>query len=199
MKGFGTVVTGTLVSGRIGQDEDLVLLPGGRDVKVRGMQVHGERQAFASAGQRVAVNLGGVEVVGDRARGDARASPARSSRRRVVDARGRGRRGVRPLKHGARVRVHQGTSEVLGRVVASWVRRRPRFGTRRIAPTCGCGSSRPRSLTRGDRFILRAYSPPQTIGGGSCSIRSRRCGPGSGRADGGARFARLDPAPSRRR
>ena len=62
MKGFGTVVTGTLVSGRIAVDDELVVAPGDRRVKVRGVQVHGERQTEAVAGQRSAVNLGGVEV-----------------------------------------------------------------------------------------------------------------------------------------
>ena len=55
LKGFGTVVTGTLISGRLTRDDELVLLPSGRAVKVRGLHVHGEMQASAMAGQRVAV------------------------------------------------------------------------------------------------------------------------------------------------
>ena len=62
MKGFGTVVTGTLVSGSIKADDELVILPGARKVKVRGIQVHGRSAAEAVAGQRTAINLGGVEV-----------------------------------------------------------------------------------------------------------------------------------------
>src|SRR5215212_6556663 len=62
MKGFGTVVTGTLVSGRIAVDEELLVAPGDRRVKVRGVQVHGQKQTDAVAGQRTAINLGGVEV-----------------------------------------------------------------------------------------------------------------------------------------
>ena len=69
MKGFGTVVTGTLVSGRIAVDDELVVQPGGRVVKVRGVQVHGKPSAEAVAGQRTAINLGGVDV-GDVSRGE---------------------------------------------------------------------------------------------------------------------------------
>src|SRR5581483_2344873 len=62
MKGFGTVVTGTLVSGTIAVDEELAIAPGDRRVKVRGIQVHGEKQARVGAGHRTAVNLSGVDV-----------------------------------------------------------------------------------------------------------------------------------------
>src|SRR5262245_19882483 len=62
MKGFGTVVTGTLVSGRIGVEDELVVEPGGRRVKVRGVQVHGQKEPAAVAGQRAAINLAGVDV-----------------------------------------------------------------------------------------------------------------------------------------
>jgi selenocysteine-specific elongation factor len=62
MKGFGTVITGTLVAGRIAVDDELVVQPGGRVVKVRGVQVHGTPSTEAVAGQRTAINLGGVDV-----------------------------------------------------------------------------------------------------------------------------------------
>src|SRR5262249_22358543 len=62
MKGFGTVVTGTLVSGRVSVDDELAILPGGRRAKVRGVQVHGAQQTSALAGRRSAVNLSGIEV-----------------------------------------------------------------------------------------------------------------------------------------
>src|SRR5262249_48759943 len=62
MKGFGTVVTGTLVSGRLAIEHELTILPGSRVAKIRGVQVHGQRRGEATAGQRVAVNLGGVDV-----------------------------------------------------------------------------------------------------------------------------------------
>jgi selenocysteine-specific elongation factor len=66
MKGFGTVVTGTLVSGRIGTDAELSVSPGDRRVKVRGVQVHGAGRTEAVAGQRTAVNLGGMTSIGGR-------------------------------------------------------------------------------------------------------------------------------------
>src|SRR5262245_20624200 len=85
MKGFGTVVTGTLASGRIRVDEELAVLPGDRRVKVRGVQVHGTRQDAAVAGQRSAVNLGGVEV-SEIERGQALATPGAFEETRLADA-----------------------------------------------------------------------------------------------------------------
>src|SRR6185369_3672369 len=74
IKGFGTVVTGTLVAGTIHEDTELVVLPRERIVKVRGLQVHGQRERAADPGHRVAVNLGGIEV-GDLSRGDTLCAP----------------------------------------------------------------------------------------------------------------------------
>src|SRR5262249_2075512 len=108
MKGFGTVVTGTLVSGTIAVDGELLLAPGARAVKVRGVQVHGARQTAAAAGQRSAVNLGGVEV-DDISRGQNLVTPQAFEETRVVDAAVEVLPGARPLRHGARVRFHQGT------------------------------------------------------------------------------------------
>jgi selenocysteine-specific elongation factor len=172
MKGFGTVVTGTLVSGRIRPDEELTLVPGSRVAKIRGVQVHGATTKEAIAGQRTAVNLGGLDVA-DVARGQTLAAPGTLSVTRRVDATFDLIATTKPLKHGARVRVHYGTSEILGRVSIAGT------AANEIAP----GSSAlirlrlesPAALTRGDRFIVRAYSPPITIGGGRV----------------------LDPAPSR--
>ncbi len=62
MKGFGTVVTGTLISGRVAVDDELLIAPGDLRVKVRGVQVHGEKRQRAAAGERTAINLAGVEV-----------------------------------------------------------------------------------------------------------------------------------------
>ena len=106
--------------------------PAATRVKVRGVQVHGAAQPAAVAGQRVAVNLGGVEVA-DVARGQ----NARTPRRLRRDA--RGRRGVellptaKPLRHGARVRFHQGTAEMLGRVSPDRPRRDERSRSGRAA------------------------------------------------------------------
>ena len=170
MKGFGTVVTGTLVSGRIAVDDELVLAPGAgeRRVKVRGVQVHGVRQEVAIAGQRTAINMGAVEVE-DVARGQHLVTPGGFEETRVAEALVDLLPGARPLKHGARVRFHQGTAEVLARVAL-------------IGPLDGAGGiavaqpgtrrfvrlrlEAPVIVGRGDRYILRAYSPPVTIAGG---------------------------------
>jgi selenocysteine-specific elongation factor len=173
MKGFGTVVTGTLVSGRIAADAELVVAPGGRRVKVRGVQVHGQKQPEATAGQRAAINLAGVEV-DDLSRGQALVTPGAFEETRVADATIEVLPGAKLLKHGARVRFHQGTAEVLGRVSLIKPGSSAAAG-RSPEPLAlepgGRGFVRlrleaPAILARGDRFILRAYSPPVTIAGG---------------------------------
>jgi selenocysteine-specific elongation factor len=162
MKGFGTVVTGTLVSGRLAVDDQLVVAPGGRRVKIRGVQVHGERRGEARAGERCAVNLAGVEVA-DVARGQVLATPDAFVETRVTDVSVELLASARPLRHGARVRVHQGTAEILARVGV--------IGEDTVIQPGGRGYVRlrlevPAVLARGDRYILRAYSPPETIAGG---------------------------------
>ena len=172
VKGFGTVATGTLVSGRVTVDDTLTVLPAGRDIKVRGLQVHGAIQPAAGAGQRVAVNLSGLGV-SEITRGDTAVTPGCFEATQRVDAVLDLLPSARRLRHGARVRFHQGTSEVLGRVALG-----PGLGDMvgdSIAPgTLPPGGrafarlrlERAAVLTRGDRFILRAYSPPLTIAGG---------------------------------
>ena len=169
IRGFGTVVTGTLLSGSLSEEQELIVLPGERRVKVRGLQVHGTRESSAGAGRRVAVNLGGAEV-SDFSRGDTLTEPgAFASTRRadvVLDLLAE----ARTLKHGARVRFHHGTSEVIGRVSLA-----ARRGTDELIAELQPGASAyarvrleaPAVLTRGDRFIVRAYSPSITIGGGA--------------------------------
>ena len=168
VKGFGTVVTGTLVAGTIRDDDELLVLPRARPVKVRGLQVHGRREANADPGHRVAVNLGGIDVA-DIARGDTLCSPASFEPTQRIDAVVELLADARPLRHGARVRFHQGTTELLGRVAVAAER-----GSGASAAEIVPGRSAyvrirleaPAVLTRDDRFILRAYSPPTTIGGG---------------------------------
>jgi len=154
MKGFGTVVTGTLVSGTIGDGEPLDLLPAGRPVKVRGLQVHGQVSARAVAGQRTAVNVGGVDLA-EISRGNVLCTPGTFEPTRRADITIEMLPDAKPIRHGARVRFHHGTAELLGRVALSGD-----TGDARIR------FEGPAVLTRGDRFILRAYSPPTTIGGG---------------------------------
>ncbi|MAG71164.1 MAG: selenocysteine-specific translation elongation factor [Vicinamibacterales bacterium] len=177
MRGFGTVVTGTLATGQLNVDGELLLLPAGRRVKVRGLQVHGAKQAQAEAGRRVAVNLGGVELA-EVSRGESLVTPDCFETTRRFDGVVELLASAKPLRHGARVRFHHGTSEVLGRVAVSGpVGAAPDSGSagRSVADgeiTPG-GSAyvrvrleAPAVLTRGDRYVLRAYSPSMTIAGG---------------------------------
>ncbi len=204
MKGFGTVVTGTLVSGELAVDTAAIVLPGGRAVKIRGVQVHGRREDRAVAGQRVAANLAGVDT-SDLARGQTLTSPGAFAPTRVIDARVELIESARPLRHGARVRFHQGTSETLGRVALSSAvgdagARTPVTPSAIDVPPGGSGYIRlrleaPVVVTRGDRFIIRAYSPPDTIGGGV--VLDPHPPRGGIRTDAGrARFRELDPATS---
>ena len=163
MKGFGTVITGTLVSGRLRVDDEVALLPSARRVKVRGIQVHGAPVAEASAGQRTAVNLGGVDV-GQVPRGETLAQAGTLSVTRRIDTVIDLLASAKLLKHGARVRLHHGTAEVLGWVSIAGVAGEVAPGARAFARL---RLETPAALTRGDRFILRAYSPPITIGGGT--------------------------------
>ena len=161
MKGFGTVVTGTLASGVVDVDADLVVLPTGARVKVRGLHVHGQPRRQAVAGERVAMNLAGVEV-SEVPRGAVVTTagalqPTRRSDARLTMLPGAG------LKHGARVRVHQGTAEALARVSLA--------GQAGVIAPGDAAEARlrfesPVVVTRGDRFIVRSYSPLVTIGGG---------------------------------
>ena len=173
VKGFGTVVTGTQVSGRIERETELVLLPSDRRVKVRGVQVHGEVQAGSRAGQRVAINLSGVEVEELR-RGDTLTTPGGMRATSRLDSRITLLRGARELKYGARVRFHQGTTEVMARVALGGACDEPSAGMPVFPSTLDPGASafarlhleRPTAVTRGDRFVLRTYSPALTIAGG---------------------------------
>ena len=162
MKGFGTVVTGTLLSGRLTHDDELVLQPSGRVVKVRGLHVHGKSQGEAVAGQRVAVNLSVVEVA-DITRGETLTSTDAVTVTRHADVQIELLPTARQLKHGARVRFHQGTREVVGRIVLP-------DATHLEPGASACVRiylDAPAALVRGDRFILRAYSPLATIAGGT--------------------------------
>jgi len=202
MRGFGTVVTGTLVGGRLDAEGAAVVLPGDRSVKVRGVQVHGARVTCAVAGQRAAVNLGGVDV-GDLLRGQTLASAGAFSATRVVDVRVELLGGARALRHGARLRFHQGTSEVLGRVAVSSIVADGGHGGGEMAPAPEVPPGRsayarlrlegPVVVTRGDRFIVRAYSPTDTIGGGVVLDPQPPRG-GIRTVAGRSRFAVLDPS-----
>jgi len=186
MKGFGTVVTGTLVSGRIQEEQELVAWPRHHDIKVRGLQVHGRRAPFADAGRRVAVNIGGAEL-SDLGRGDTLCDRGAFEPTRRIDTVLELLSDAHPLRPGARVRFHYGTSELLGRVAVGGRRRGPGdavYARIRLESAA--------VVTRGDRFILRAYSPVATIGGGV--VLDPQPPRGAIRSVAGiSRFSRLDP------
>ncbi len=187
MRGFGTVVTGTLVSGVIRAGDELVVLPSERSVKVRGLQVHGHATDTVRAGQRAAVNLGGVEV-SDVARGETLAAAGTLAVTRRADVDLEVLAGAGPVRQGVRVRAHQGTAEVLARVsIAGSEPGEIVPGGRALArlrlETRGV-------LARGDRVILRAYSPPRTIGVATVLDPAPQA-PGVRSAAGRARLERL--------
>ncbi|MDI6800116.1 MAG: selenocysteine-specific translation elongation factor [Actinomycetota bacterium] len=163
IKGAGTVVTGTLWSGRIGLEDQLVILPRGLSVRVRGLNVHNRRVKEAFAGQRVAVNLAGVDP-SRLSRGDTLLEAGYLKETDLFDAKFHLLAdAVKPLKNGSRVRIYHGTREVLARIKL--------LEPGEIAPSSG-GLVRfelesPLVLKLGDRYIVRRYSPVHTIGGGS--------------------------------
>jgi selenocysteine-specific elongation factor len=161
MKGFGTVVTGTLVSGQVKVGDEVELQPAARPVRVRGLQSGGSAFDHAVAGQRTAVNLAGIDLA-DVKRGMVLAAPGHFSATRHLDARITLLGSARPMKNRARAHFHQGTSETIAAVTLL-------EGTQ-LAPG---GSVQAHLVLQdevfllpGDRFILRQFSPVVTIGGG---------------------------------
>jgi selenocysteine-specific elongation factor len=163
VRGFGAVATGTLVAGEIAEGQELDVLPAGGRARVRGLQVHGRGVAKASAGQRAAVNLGGVEAASI-ARGMVLAPAGRLRPTQIFDARVEVLADApRPLRSRARVRVHAGAAEVLARVLV--VEEAGEIG----GGGAGLAQLRleaPVVVLPGERFILRSYSPQRTIAGG---------------------------------
>lgn len=163
MKGFGTVVTGTLISGQITEADELELLPPAVKVRVRGLQVHGHAVKQAHAGQRTAVNLAGVDT-SQIERGMVLGAPARLRPTQIIDVWVDVLPGVaRPIRSRSRVRFHIGAAEVLGRVTVL-------DGASEIPAGGGAFAQirleAPVVAVHDDRFILRSYSPADTIGGG---------------------------------
>jgi selenocysteine-specific elongation factor len=162
MRGFGTVVTGTLVSGTLEREAEVELLPGGLVARVRGLQVHGASQDRAVAGQRTAVNLQGVDLSQVK-RGMSLTAPRRFQSTQLLDVRLDLLPASRPLKNLVKVRFHQGTSEVLARVAL--------LGRTSLEPgNAGFAQLRldaPVFCLQQDRFIIRQFSPVTTIGGGT--------------------------------
>ena len=162
IRGFGTVVTGTLSAGEVADGDEIAVYPARRKARVRGVQVHGRSVPRAVAGQRTALNLQGIEGP-EVTRGDVLAPPGFLSPSSLLDVAidllPLAPRGLDDL---ARVRYHQGTSEILARVKI--------LGAKEVRPG-GRGLAqlrleRPGLSLPGDRFVIRQYSPTITIGGG---------------------------------
>ena len=161
MRGFGTVVTGTLVSGTIRKEEELEVFPTGNRLRVRGVQVHGASAEQAMAGQRTALNLAGVST-DDLARGMTLALPDTFHSTSRLDVSLSMLPSAKPLKDRARVHLHAFTMETIAEVRL--------HEAKQVAPG-GHGYAQlrlaePTLLLPGDRFILRQFSPVVTIGGG---------------------------------
>jgi len=162
MKGFGTVVTGTLIAGEVEAEDEVELFPLGRRLRVRGLQSGGKAVTSASAGQRTALNLAGIEHH-EVQRGMVLAPPRRFEATSRLDVRIVLLASAKKLKHRARVHFHHGSAETIAEVHL--------LGAKEIAPgSTGFAELRLADATLalpGDRFILRQFSPVITIGGGT--------------------------------
>jgi selenocysteine-specific elongation factor len=162
MKGFGTVVTGTLVAGSVKIEDEVELYPTGRRLRVRGLHSGGKAIERAVAGQRTAVNLAGIDHAAI-ARGMSLAPPRIFVPTDRVDARITVLSSERRLKNRARVHFHQGTAETVAEVILL-------EGDELAAGSSAYAQLRLKGknlLLPGDRFILRQFSPVVTIGGGT--------------------------------
>ena len=163
MTGFGTVVTGTLVDGSLSVGEEMEVVPGGRLVRVRGLQRHNQKVESVGPGNRVAANLSGIEK-SELSRGDVLARPGALQPVRRIDATLRAlASAAQPVRHGAALLLHTGAVEVACRTIV--------LDADEIAPGAGgwvqLYLERPIAAAAGDRFVLRAPSPAMTIAGGT--------------------------------
>ncbi|HEY0704987.1 MAG TPA: selenocysteine-specific translation elongation factor [Candidatus Acidoferrales bacterium] len=162
MKGFGTVVTGTLVSGMLKVEDEVEVYPGGRRLRVRGLHSGGKQIQQAVAGQRAAVNLAGVEH-GEIKRGTVLAPAGFFAATTRVDARITLLGSAKALKNRARIHFHQGTVETSAEVIFLEAKTALGPGEAGLAQLV---LKEPVFLLPGDRFIVRQLSPVETIGGG---------------------------------
>jgi len=161
MIGFGTVVTGTLISGAVKKEDEVAALPGSLRARIRGIETHGEKEEVATAGQRTALNLVGISTE-QIARGAVLTVPETLAVAAKFDAKISLLKDARSLKHRARVHLHSFTAETIAEVLL--------FEGKECAP----GSdtyvhlklAEPILILPGDRFIIRQFSPVVTIGGG---------------------------------
>jgi selenocysteine-specific elongation factor len=163
MKGFGTVITGTLISGKVSVGDTVQLYPAMITSKVRGLQVHNESVETATAGLRTAINFQGLEKEAVN-RGDILAHPTTLASSYMVDlAVHYLMTNKKALKNRTQVRFHTGSSEILGNLVL--------LDREELLPgdhaTTQIRLDAPVALVKDDRFVLRSYSPVRTIGGGA--------------------------------
>ncbi|HWD00455.1 MAG TPA: selenocysteine-specific translation elongation factor [Candidatus Sulfopaludibacter sp.] len=162
VKGFGTVVTGTMISGSVDKEREVQVYPSGRHLRVRGVEVHGSKAERAVAGQRTALNLADIEAA-ELKRGDVLSGPDLFQAVHHLDCRLDLLASAKPLKHRAPVHFHSGTAEIEAEV-------RLFGGAASMAPGTTCYVRivlrEPALLLPGDRFIIRKFSPVVTIGGG---------------------------------
>lgn len=161
LKGFGTVVTGTVQCGAVSQGQSLVVLPQGHKVKVRGLQVHNQQCDRASAGSRVALNLSGIDLA-DIRRGDTLVLPSSFDAVSEVDVQLRILGGSPALKDNSEVSFHAFTSAIPARISLYEAKTLQPGGIALAKVKLG----QPAVLLPGDRFVLRQPSPALTIGGG---------------------------------
>ena len=161
LKGFGTVVTGTAISGSISVDNMLEILPGNISTKVRGLHSHGKAITTAYAGQRVAVNLQSVEKE-DLSRGDVAVAPSSFFPTKTIDAFLELLSDAPLLKSKSLVHFYIGTAETIARVIL--------YGKDELkaGESCYCQFrlQDPVVSMSGDRYIIRRFSPLETLGGG---------------------------------
>lgn len=171
LKGFGTVVTGTAVSGSLSVEDAVEILPSNIKSKVRGLHSHGKPIQTAFAGQRVAINLQGVDKE-DIKRGDSVLLPERFIPTRKIDANVELLSDSPPLKSKGLVHFHLATAETIARIIL--------YGKNELkaGETCYCQFRLrdPVIAISGDRYIIRRFSPVETIGGGEVldPLSSRR-------------------------
>ena len=169
MKGFGTVVTGTLISGGVSAGDEVELHPGGRRLRVRGLHSGGEAVQCATAGQRTAVNLAGVDL-NEVQRGMVLSAPGHFTATKHMDARITLLESAPPLKNRARIHFHQGTASTVAQVILM-------EGSELASGASAFAHFVFQDeifLLPGDRFILRRFSPVVTVGGGVVLQTERR-------------------------
>ncbi len=162
MRGFGTVVTGTPISGTLTLGDTVQIFPGSLTAKIRGLEVHNERVTQVSAGLRSAINLQGVS------KEDVKRGQVLSLEKSLLPSRSMDvwlqylSNNEKPLKNRSRIRFHVGTAEILGRALL--------LDSETLAPgRSGLAQIQLEEETAalsGDRFVLRSYSPVRTIAGG---------------------------------